>query len=233
MGENESQSNINSNLNSNSSKHIDILIELAKQGLHEEVRMSTSRLAERIGLSQQSASRIMKDMENSGLVSRKVFADGQVVRIEGRGLELLKERYSQLNSIFSKKKIAISGELVSGVGEGKYYIGLKGYKKQFKDKLNFIPYSGTLNIKVDQKTGREIIALSEFIMIDGFKTKKRSFGGLKCAKAKIEHGKHQILAAVIKPFRTVHGDDILEIVAPFFLREKLKLKDGDNVRLVV
>ncbi|MCX6707624.1 MAG: CTP-dependent riboflavin kinase [Candidatus Woesearchaeota archaeon] len=225
MGD-ESQGNTNS-------KHIDVLMELAKHGLHEEVRIPTSRLAGKIGLSQQSASRIMKDMENRGLVSRKVFADGQVVKIESRGLELLKERYSLLNSIFSKKKLAISGALVSGVGEGRYYIGLKGYRKQFKDKLNFLPYSGTLNIKVDKRTGSQINALPEFIMIDGFSTKKRSFGGLRLAKAKIEHGNRQILAAVIKPFRTVHGDDILEIIAPYFLREKLKIKDGDKVRIVV
>lgn len=231
MGD-ESQNNINNN-HSNNSKHIDILMELARQGLHEEVRIPTSKLAAKIGLSQQSASRIMKDMENLGLVSRKVFADGQVVKIESRGLELLKERYSLLNSIFSKKKMSIAGELVSGVGEGRYYIGLKGYRKQFRDKLNFIPYAGTLNLKVDENIGRQFHDLSDFILIEGFRTKKRSFGGLKCAKAKIEHGNRQILAAVVKPFRTVHGDDILEIIAPYFLREKLKLKDGDKIRIVV
>lgn len=224
MGENESLSK---------SRYLDVLIEIAKQGLNDEVKISTSRLAGMIGLSQQSASRIMKDMEKEGLVSRKVFIDGQVVLIEKKGLDLLQKRYSDLNRIFSRKKLSIAGELVSGIGEGRYYIGLKGYRKQFKEKLNFVPYSGTLNLKVDSKTGRELQNLSEFILIEGFRTKKRSFGGLKCAKAKLEHNNQQIVAAVIRPFRTVHGDDILEIIAPYYLRERLRLKDGDKIRIVI
>jgi riboflavin kinase len=224
MGENESLIK---------SRYFDVLIEIAKHGLNEEVRLSTSRLAEKIGLSQQSASRLMKEMEANELLSRKVFIEGQVVRIEKKGLELLQNKYSELNRIFSRKKLKIAGELVTGVGEGRYYIGLKGYRKQFKEKLNFIPYSGTLNLKVDEKAGREMQSLSEFIVIEGFRTKKRSFGGLKCAKAKLQINEKEIIAAVIKPFRTVHGDDVLEIIAPYFLREKLKLKDGDKIRIVV
>jgi len=215
------------------SRYVDVLIEIARHGLNEEVKLSTSRLAEQIGLSQQSASRLMKEMESGSLISRKVFIDGQVVRIEKKGIELLQRRYTELNRIFSRKKLKINGELVSGLGEGRYYISLKGYRKQFSEKLNFIPYGGTLNIKVDEKTGKEIHNLSEFILIEGFSTKKRSFGGLKCAKAKIEHKNRQIIAAVIKPFRTVHGDDIIEVIAPYYLREKLKLKEGDTVRVVV
>jgi len=215
------------------SNYVDILMELAKHGLYDETKISTTAIAARIGLSQQSASRIMREMEKQGLVSRKVFADGQVVRIEEHGIELLNRRYLELGSIFSRKKHYINGILVSGVGEGKYYVGLKGYKKQFKEKLNFIPYAGTLNLKVDPKIGRVVNNLPEYIVIDGFSTKKRSFGGLRCAKAKIEHRGKQIVAAVIKPFRTVHGEDIIEVIAPDCLREKLRIKDGDKVRLVV
>ncbi|MBD3314031.1 DUF120 domain-containing protein [Candidatus Woesearchaeota archaeon] len=215
------------------SRYMDILIEIARHGLGDEIKLSTSRLASGIGLSQQSASRLMKDMESKGMVSRKVFIDGQVVKLEKKGVDLLQKRYSELNSIFSRKKLKIKGELVSGLGEGRYYIGLKGYKKQFNNKLNFIPYAGTLNIRIDKKTGTRLQSIPNFIFIEGFSTKKRSFGGLKCAKAKIEHNGRQILAAVIKPFRTVHGDDVLEVIAPYFLREKLKLKDGDRIRIVV
>lgn len=224
MGENELLSN---------SRYLDVLVELAKHGIGEEVRLPTTRLAEKIGLSQQSASRIMKEMEQEGLVSRKVFIDGQVVRIEKRGIELLQKRYTELNNIFSRKKVSIIGELVTGVGEGRYYVGLKGYKKQFKEKLNFIPYPGTLNLKVDEKLGRNINSMQDFLMIEGFRTKKRSFGGLKCIKAKLEHKNQQIIVAVVKPFRTVHGNDIIEVIAPYYLREKLRLKDGDRIMVVV
>lgn len=215
------------------SRYLDVLVEIAKHGLGEEVRIPTTRLAGIMGISQQSASRLMKEMESSGLVSRKVFADGQVVRVERPGIEMLSRKHIELSAIFSKKKISIVGELVSGVGEGRYYVGLKGYKKQFRDKLNFIPYAGTLNLKVDGKTGRAVSNITESIAIEGFRTKKRSFGGLKCVKAKLEHKDQQIIAAVIKPFRTVHGEDIVEVIAPYYLREKLKLEDGDKVRIIV
>lgn len=214
-------------------RHLDILVEIAKHGIGEEVRLPTTRLAAVMGISQQSASRLMKEMESNSLISRKVFADGQVVRIEKPGIDLLNKKHIELSAIFSKKKIRIAGELVSGVGEGRYYVGLKGYKKQFKDKLNFIPYAGTLNLKVDEKTGRAVSSISESIPIEGFKTKKRSFGSLKCVKAKLEHKNQQIISAVIKPFRTVHGEDIVEVIAPYYLRERLRLKDGEKIKVIV
>jgi len=138
-----------------------------------------------------------------------------------------------LSGIFSKKKISFSGKLITGLGQGGYFVGLKGYKKQFRNKLNFLPYPGTLNIKVDVKTGNLVRKLPNFILIEGFSTKKKTFGGLKCSKAKIDANGKSIVGAVILPFRTVHGEDIVEIIAPDYLREKMSLKDGDEVRIVV
>jgi len=215
------------------SKYTDVLIELAKHGLFDEIKISTSQLSKKIGLSQQSASRLLKEMEKQGFLQRKVFIDGQLIAITGKGKETLKQKHEELSSIFSAKKIKFSGKLMTGLGQGGYYVGLKGYKKQFKGKLNFIPYAGTLNLKVGEKTGKEIRNISNFTLIEGFATKKRNFGGLKCSKAKIEINGKSILGAVILPFRTVHGEDVIEIIAPDFLREKFNLKDGDEVRVVV
>ena len=42
-------------------------------------------------------------------------------------------------------------KIVSGMGEGAYYMSLKGYRNQFIEKLGYEPYPGTLNVKlVDQ-----------------------------------------------------------------------------------
>lgn len=220
-------------LDKHPARYIDVLIELARQGLFDEVKLSTPKLSEKIGMSQQSASRLLKEMEKEGFLKRKVFIDGQLITITEKGRQTLKQRHEELSSIFSAKKIRFVGELVTGLGEGRYYVGLKGYKKQFKNKLNFIPYAGTLNLKVDEKTGRLIRNISNFILIEGFATKKRSFGGLKCSKAKIEARGKSIIGAVILPFRTVHGEDIVEVIAPEFLREKIGVKDGDRIRVVV
>ncbi len=214
-------------------RHVDVLIEIAKHGLDEETRLSTSRIAEATGMSQQSASRIMQEMEKKGFLSRKVFIDGQLITITRKGKETLKQRHEELSSIFSAKKIELTGKLVTGIGQGGYFVGLKGYKKQFSNKLNFIPYAGTLNLKVDKQTGRAVRQISNFLLIEGFSTKKKTFGGLKCSKAKLEIKGKNVLGAVILPFRTVHGDDIVEVIAPDFLREKYNMKDGEVMRVLV
>lgn len=214
-------------------RHLDVLMELAKDGLFDEMKLSTTRLSGRIGMSQQSASRLLMQMEAEGLLRRKAVPGGKLVSITWKGRELLRRRYDDLGSIFSLKKISFTGELVTGLGQGGYFVGLKGYRKQFKDKLNFIPYAGTLNLKVDARTGSEVRGLSRFLMIDGFSTKKKTFGSLKCSKAKIEAKGKSVIGAVVMPFRTVHAEDIVEIISPRYLRDRLRLKDGDKVRIVV
>src|SRR5918912_644876 len=44
--------------------------------------------------------------------------------------------------------IDFKGTIVSGMGEGAYYMSLAGYKKQFKEKLGYEPYPGTLHVKL-------------------------------------------------------------------------------------
>ena len=216
--------------------YLDILLELAQHGIDEEVRLSTPKLAEKIGLSQQSASRLLKEMEAKGVIARQVHSRGQVVLINKKGKELLAQRYQELSRIFGRKKMRFAGRLASGLGRGRYFISLKGYQKQFLEKLNFGPYPGTLNLKVDSQTGAAVRSL-ECLIIGGFSTRKKSYGGLRCARAKIVHKKDgklvQIPAAVVMPFRTVHESDIVEVIAPFYLRGRLSIKDGDIVRVVV
>ena len=53
------------------------------------------------------------------------------------------------------------------MGEGSYYMSLKGYKKQFKEKLGYEPFPGTLNLKLEDKIymdkKKEMIKLSIYI----------------------------------------------------------------------
>src|SRR3989338_3152668 len=108
--------------------HIEVLLALAQRGIDREMKISTSRLAAQIGMSQQSASRILKEMEKEGMVSRKVTASGQTIRFSRKGKEALLQRYHDLASIFGRKTLAFKGVLISGLGRGKY-LGLKGYRK--------------------------------------------------------------------------------------------------------
>lgn len=199
-----------------------ILFHVAKEGgLYNTYKTTTNEIAKAINLSQQSASRILKEMENEGLISRDVYIDGQNIVLNEPAIALLRENYSILKNLFEKKPMKIDGVVKTGIAEGRYYIGLKGYQKEFKSKLGFLPYPGTLNLETKQKRPN-----LDYKEIKGFKTKKRSYGGLKFYKVKIAN---KIDGAIVIPERSNHGKEILEIIAPVCLRDKLKLKDGSKL----
>jgi riboflavin kinase len=66
------------------------------------------------------------------------------------------------------------------------------------------------------------------IIIDEFKTKNRTFGSVLCFKAKINKSN----AVIVLPMRS-HYSNILEFISPDFLRKKLNLKDGDEIKIII
>jgi len=101
-------------------------------------------------------------------------------------------------------------------------------KKQIVEKLGFEPYTGTLNIKLTKEsiTARNQLLKRkaiEIVPVKGFCC------GL-CFKAWIMD---KVECAIIIPQVPSYPEDVLEVVAPLFLRERLRLRDGDEVRLTV
>ena len=114
------------------------------------------------------------------------------------------------------------------MGEGKYYMGMTGYKNQFKEKLGFAPYPGTLNIKLrgaEDLSARQSLSGLPGTHIEGFKEENRTFGSVKCFSAEVEG----INGAVVMPKRTHHAPDTLEVISETHIRSQLKLEDGDKV----
>ena len=137
-----------------------------------------------------------------------------------------------LKKIFEKEEsFIIRGRVFSGLGEGRYYVSLEGYRKQFIEKLGFDPYPGTLNIKIQKEElyFRRRLDGEEGILIKGFTTKDRTFGDVKAFKCRVG----EIKGAVVIPQRTHYPIDVLEIIAPVRLRDVLNLKDGDFVEVEV
>jgi len=64
------------------------------------------------------------------------------------------------------------GRVVGGLGQGQYYISRKGYRNQFFQKLGFVPFPGTLNIKLDEPFNPG----PHQILIEGFREEERSLG---------------------------------------------------------
>jgi riboflavin kinase len=155
----------------------------------------------------------------------------QLVKITSKGLEILRKEYSQYQKIFdSLEHLTLRGTLVSGLGEGQYYISQDYYMEQFQKKLWFKPYPGTLNLKIEgnELSKLQILKDSEGIMVEGFESEGRTFGLVKCFLTDIQN----VECAVILPLRT-HYSDVLEIISRHYLRDVLKLNDGDIVEIVV
>ncbi len=197
----------------------------AKTGLFGSFKTSTNKLAREINMSQQSASRILREVEEAGLIERDVSPNGVTVKLTDKSRKLLEQNYAVLRNVFENKKQELKGNIFSGVDEGGYYISLKGYQDQIIEKLGFKPFSGTLNVRVDKQERLDFLVDIPSVHIKGFKTKERSFSPLKAYKVKI---KDEIVAIVV-PERTVHDKSVVEIIAKDKLRDKFNLKEGDEV----
>ncbi|WXG41192.1 MAG: DUF120 domain-containing protein [Candidatus Freyarchaeum deiterrae] len=210
------------------------LFTLARMGAQSKaLEISSTILGEKMNVSQQTASRRLQQLEEKGWLSREITRKGQFVRLTDQGMNILLEIYLWLQTIFDKKPpvLIIEGELFSGMREGGYYISEEGYRRQFKEKLGFEPYPGTLNLKLKSRSDQQAKkTLQNYpgIIIEQFENKGRTFGAVKCFKTLINDKEE---GAVLLIQRTHYGEDVLEVISPERLREKLRLKDGEKVRL--
>lgn len=202
----------------------ELLVHIAeKSGLFGSFHCSTRDIAKIFDISQQSASRKLRELEQKGLIKREVDFRGHTIALDSKGIEFLKQKQSKLNEILNAKKTALKGIIAKGIGEGSYYVAQ--YQKHFLDKLGIKPFPGTLNIAVNAREAKEFLSGLNEIMIGSFKTNQRSFGYIKCYKIIIKNAE----AFIVMPERARHSDDIVEIVSSDNLRKKLKLKDGDRI----
>ncbi len=210
------------------------LKELALLGaIEKSVKLSSTEFMHHISASSKTAARVLKQLEEEGYISRQLVAGGQLVHLTEEGVGLLKKEYSDYQQIFCKEHpdLELYGEVITGLGEGQYYISKEGYMSQFRDKLDFKPFPGTLNVRLNDESAqmRDDMGMIHPLIIHGFNDGERSFGGGKCYPVEIDG----IKSAVIIPDRTHYPEDLLEIIAPVKLREALRIKDGDEVKIVV
>jgi len=119
--------------------------------------------------------------------------------------------------------LRIGGTVFSGKGEGSKYIGLLWVKEQIVRKLGFVPYVGTLNIRLTKNDVRKVgRALKDAEAIEI--SPKAGFSRGKCYRASLTDG---IDCVIVIPDVTDYPEDILEIVAPVNLRDRFHLGDGD------
>lgn len=219
-------------------QHILTLVELlAKGARHNFVEVTTTELGKGIGRSQQAASKHMLDLENSGYIERAKKGQKFAVRVTDKG-------YSEIQTLFSSLKSALEsapstidfeGHVVSGMGEGAYYMSLEGYRRQFREKLGYEPYPGTLNVQLADPiymNARRELGKHPSIFLDGFSDGTRTYGWVKCYRAAINEGAVEN-AAVLVLERTHYDDTMLEVIAPESIKQKAGIKNGDRIKVQV
>jgi riboflavin kinase len=217
--------------------HLYTLLALAGMGAHRRTaKISTEFLAGKLGVSQQTASRYLIELEHKGWIQKTITPEGSLIKIDDKGAKELQKLYSNLRFLMEAAyppSVTLEGTVFTGLGEGAYYISKEYYKKQFIEKLGFEPYPGTLNLKItteyDLKTRTELEAYPA-IEIQGFKNEDRTFGLVKCYPATVNN---RVKGALISALRSHYDITVLEIIAPVCLRKQLNLKDGNKVKVEI
>ena len=125
------------------------------------------------------------------------------------------------------KTLRLKGRVFSGKGGGARFINLAWARKQIEEKMGFAPYPGTLNIRLDGtsiKTKRELTKAEsvEISPAPGYfhgKLFRANLANLGCA--------------VVIPEVPGYPEDVIEVISPINLREKLHLVDGSLCELEV
>ena len=118
--------------------YLDILITLGKMGGGRRlVTCTTSELGDSIGISQQSTSRKLVEMENTNLIVRNYSQRGNSIKITPEGIANMEQVFTDLWMILTtsgqtvSEKIILRGKVITGMAEGAYYIGQQAYQDQF------------------------------------------------------------------------------------------------------
>ena len=217
-------------------QHILTLTHLLSKGAkHNFVTITTSSLGRNIKKSQQAASKHLLELENKNFIERIISGRNISVKITPKGYsEMVKlSNVLQKNLTSSPSHVLLKGTLVSGLGEGAYYMSLEGYSKQFKTKIGYIPFPGTFNVKLGKKEYTE--AVSQFeemdgIHIDGYSDGKRTYGWVKCFTAKLNSS---FDCEFIRLERTHHDTSTIELISKSNLRKSAKLSDGSKVTIMI
>ncbi len=124
--------------------------------------------------------------------------------------------------------VKFEGTVFSGKGEGKKFLALPWVKQQIQQKLGFSPYLGTLNLHLNIENQEKRSSLEATACGVEVTPQRGYFLGV-LFRAHIG----SVECAVIVPKVPSYPRDVLEVIAPWCLREKLRVSDGNVVAVEV
>jgi len=229
---------------------------LSNEAKDNYIEITSVQISKVIGKSQQTTSKGLIDLEMGGFIERLKNNKKFKIKITQEGYEIVTTLYELIEKSLKRpkiKQVIFKGKIVSGMGEGSYYMSLNGYKKQFKEKLGYEPFPGTLNLRLEDKTymdRKKELTNFPSIYIDGFKDENRTFGWVKCYPAFLTLENDQskdtydnkvkkdttfinLTSAILALERTHHDNRLLEIISPHGIKETANVKNGDIVTIVL
>ncbi len=126
------------------------------------------------------------------------------------------------NTYETSEKMTFIGVVVKGLGKAALFTEMPVYLTQFKKKLGFKPFPGTLNLRVEPKVKRAI-RNTKAVKITG----KNVNGSVECFAITV----NGVKCFAIFPKKSTHAANVVEVLSKFNLRKKLRLRNGCRVRL--
>lgn len=217
-------------------QHLVTLTELLSRGAKNNfIPITTSSLGKNIRRSQQAASMHLLELEQGGFIERIMSGRKVSVKLTQKGYDQMVNLFDMLKASLESVPpfVELRGTLVSGMGEGAYYMSLRGYTRQFKSKIGYVPFPGTLNVKLEKKEYVEAlrqIASIDGVRIEGFSDGKRTYGWVECFGCTLND---KISCELIMLERTHHDRSIIELISESEIRKKANLKNDSEISIKI
>lgn len=200
-----------------------------------ELSTTTSGLADLTNMPRKSISAMLEDLNSNGWIVKKRNREGERVLLTSKAYQRIAQELSGLSIAYildrsERTELSVTGTVFTGKGEGAYYVSQRQYFIQMQEKLGFMPYPGTLNLKLnDFDDVNKILLLHSLppIRIRGFSTHERAFGDVLCHEVRVT-GVPKVY--LVRSERTSYDLGIAELISDVYLRKALRVKDGDKVR---
>ena len=128
----------------------------------------------------------------------------------------------------------VTGTVCTGSGEGSTFMSLSWVQQILRERLGFVPYPATLNLRLDSEEEvsrwKDVRARNGGVRIP---PPDPSFCAARCWHARVltAGGGREMRGAVLLPLVEDYPDDKVEFVAPERVKDSLGARDGDRLTL--
>ena len=122
----------------------------------------------------------------------------------------------------------LTGVVFSDLGRAAAFMSVERVRKTLGEKLGFVPYPGTLNLRLDSNEAMESWREARARRGIEIPSEEPAHCHARCFSVEIE-GKRR--GAVILPEVVGYPPDKVEVIAPVRLKDELGVEDGERVTI--